>query len=122
MGRAEHWLIQMAFSDNEGMLLNPGVNGGLFQKQPRQEVIKQVNYITIESIHEYLIKIEKLGVKMLVLKQQVPTVGWIAGCGSKRQPVQTVAVGAYVKRSVDQLITPVIFATFSHFSRSSLSL
>jgi predicted enzyme related to lactoylglutathione lyase len=37
-----------------------------------------VNYITVESIDESLKKVEKLGGKILVPKQQVPTVGWIA--------------------------------------------
>jgi predicted enzyme related to lactoylglutathione lyase len=65
-------------TDDKGMLLNPGVNGGLFQKQPQQEGAKQVNYITVESIDEYSMKVEKLGGKILMPKQQVPTVGWIA--------------------------------------------
>jgi predicted enzyme related to lactoylglutathione lyase len=60
------------------MLLRPGVNGGLFQKAPEQEGMKPVNYITIENIDESLAKIGKLGGKILVPKQQVPTVGWIA--------------------------------------------
>jgi predicted enzyme related to lactoylglutathione lyase len=45
--------------------------------QPQQEGINQVNYITIESVDEYLAKVKKLGGKILVPKQQVPTVGWI---------------------------------------------
>jgi uncharacterized protein len=78
MGETEYWLIHTVPTDDKGMLLNPGVNGGLFQKQPQQEGIKQVNYITVESIDEYSMKVEKLGGKILVPKQQVPTVGWIA--------------------------------------------
>lgn len=78
MGGAEYWLIHTVPTDDKGMLLRPGVNGGLYQKQPQQEGIKQVNYIAIESIDEYLAKVEKLGGKILVPKQQVPTVGWIA--------------------------------------------
>ena len=74
----EYWLIHTVPTDDKGMSLRPGVNGGLFQKQPQQEAMKPVNYITIESIDEYLMKVEKLGGKILVPKQQVPTVGWIA--------------------------------------------
>ena len=66
MGGTEYWLIHTVPTDEKGMLLKPGVNGGLVQKQPQQEGIKQVNYI------------EKLGGKILMPKQQVPTVGWIA--------------------------------------------
>jgi predicted enzyme related to lactoylglutathione lyase len=78
MGGAEYWLIHTVPTDDKGMLLKPGVNGGLFQKAPEQEGMKAVNYITIESIDESLKKVEKLGGKILVPKQQVPTVGWIA--------------------------------------------
>jgi predicted enzyme related to lactoylglutathione lyase len=78
MGETEYWLIHTVPTDDKGMLLNPGVNGGLFQKQPQQEGAKQVNYITVESIDEYSMKVEKLGGKILMPKQQVPTVGWIA--------------------------------------------
>ena len=74
----EYWLIHTVPTDDKGMSLRPGVNGGLFQKQPQKEAMKPVNYITIESIDEYLMKVEKLGGKILVPKQQVPTVGWIA--------------------------------------------
>jgi predicted enzyme related to lactoylglutathione lyase len=74
----EYWLIHTVPTDEKGMPLRPGVNGGLFQKQPQQEAMKQVNYITVESIDEYIMKVEKLGGKILVSKQQVPTVGWIA--------------------------------------------
>jgi predicted enzyme related to lactoylglutathione lyase len=78
MGGTEYWLIHTVPTDEKGMLLKPGVNGGLYQKQTGQEGIKQVNYITVESIDQSLKKVEKLGGKILVPKQQVPTVGWIA--------------------------------------------
>jgi predicted enzyme related to lactoylglutathione lyase len=74
----EYWLIHTVPTDDKGMPLRPGVNGGLFQKQPQQESMNQVNYFTIESIDEHLMKVEILGGKILVPKQQVPTVGWIA--------------------------------------------
>jgi predicted enzyme related to lactoylglutathione lyase len=78
MGGTEYWLIQTVPTDEKGMLQRPGVNGGLFQKEPQNENVKQVNYIAIESIDEHIKKVEKLGGKILVPKQQVPTVGWIA--------------------------------------------
>jgi hypothetical protein len=78
MGGTEYWLIHIVPTDEKGMLQKPGVNGGLFQKQPQQQGIKQVNYITVDSIDNYATKVEKLGGKILVPKQQVPTVGWIA--------------------------------------------
>ena len=78
MGGMEYWLIHTVPTDEKGMPLRPGVNGGLFQKAPEQEGMKPVNYIAIESIDESLKKVEKLGGKIVVPKQQVPTVGWIA--------------------------------------------
>jgi predicted enzyme related to lactoylglutathione lyase len=50
----------------------------MFQKQTQQEGLKPVNYITIENIDKSLEKIGKLGGKILMSKQQVPTVGWVA--------------------------------------------
>ncbi len=78
MEGVEYWLIQTVPTDEKGMLLRPGVNGGLYPKQPQQAGMKTVNYITIESIDEYIMKVEKMGGKILVPKQQVPMVGWIA--------------------------------------------
>jgi predicted enzyme related to lactoylglutathione lyase len=74
----EYWLVQTVPTDDKGMPLKPGVNGGMFKRPPEQKTMKPVNYITVESIDEYLIKTENLGGKILVPKQQVPTVGWIA--------------------------------------------
>ena len=75
---SEYWLIHTVPTDEKGMLLKPGVNGGMFQRMPDQKEMKPINYITIESIDEYVAKVEKLGGKILVPKMQVPTVGWIA--------------------------------------------
>jgi predicted enzyme related to lactoylglutathione lyase len=75
-GPMEYWMIQTVPTDEKGMLLRPGVNGGMTKKEHPEQ--KPVNYITIESIDEYLMKVEKLGGKILVPKQQVPTVGLIA--------------------------------------------
>jgi predicted enzyme related to lactoylglutathione lyase len=78
MGGMEYWLIYTVPTDEKGMLLKPGVNGGMFQKQAQQEGLKPVNYITIENIDKSLEQVGKLGGKILMSKQQVPTVGWVA--------------------------------------------
>ena len=39
---------------------------------------KPVNYVAVESIDDYLKKIEALGGKMIVSKMEVPGVGWWA--------------------------------------------
>jgi predicted enzyme related to lactoylglutathione lyase len=72
----EYWLIQTVPTDDKGMLLRPGVNGGMLKKQTPDQ--RPINYITVENMDEYLAKVSNLGGKVLMPKQQVPTVGWIA--------------------------------------------
>jgi predicted enzyme related to lactoylglutathione lyase len=73
----EYWLIHTVPTDEKGMPQRPGVNGGMFPKQPQQPSY-QVNYITIENMDEYTTKVTNNGGKILMAKQQVPTVGWVA--------------------------------------------
>jgi predicted enzyme related to lactoylglutathione lyase len=75
-GPMEYWMIQTVPTDEKGMLLRPGVNGGMVKKELPEQ--KPANYITIESIDESIKKVTKLGGKILIPKQQVPSVGWIA--------------------------------------------
>jgi uncharacterized protein len=75
-GPMEYWLIQTVPVDANGMLLRPGVNGGMYKKP--QSDIKPLNYFAVESISDFLAKIEKLGGKLIQPKQEVPNVGWIA--------------------------------------------
>ena len=58
------------------MLLRPGVNGGLYKRQVPES--KPLNYFAVESITDFLAKIERLGGKVTQPKQEVPNVGWIA--------------------------------------------
>jgi len=39
---------------------------------------KPLNYYLVESISDFLIKVEKLGGKVTQLTQEVPGIGWIA--------------------------------------------
>jgi predicted enzyme related to lactoylglutathione lyase len=73
----DYWIIHTVPTDEKGMLQRPGVNGGMFPKQPLQKDLKQVNYITVENIDEYTTKVTELGGKVLMPKQHVPTVGYI---------------------------------------------
>jgi hypothetical protein len=72
----EYWIIQTVPVNENGKLQRPGVNGGMFRKQ--QIETKPINYFTVESINDYLAKIQKLGGKVISTKQEVPNVGWIA--------------------------------------------
>ena len=75
-GPMEYWLIQTVPIDANGMLLRPGVNGGMYKKP--QSDVKPLNYFAVESISDFLAKIERLGGKVIQPKQEVPNVGWIA--------------------------------------------
>jgi predicted enzyme related to lactoylglutathione lyase len=74
----DYWVIHTVPTEDKGMPQRPGVNGGMFPKQPDQTELNPVNYITVENIDEYLDKVTKLGGKILMPKQQVPTVGYVA--------------------------------------------
>jgi predicted enzyme related to lactoylglutathione lyase len=75
-GPMEYWMIQTVPTDEKGMLLRPGVNGGMTKKESPEQ--KPVNYISVESIDEAIEKVTKLGGKIVTQKQEVPNVGWIA--------------------------------------------
>jgi hypothetical protein len=62
--------------DEKGMPIRPGVNGGMMKKETPEQ--KPVNYIAVESVEEYSKKIEELGGKVIVPKQEVPGIGWWA--------------------------------------------
>ena len=75
-GPIEYWTIQTVPVDPKGMLLRPGVNGGMYKRQVPDS--KPINYFSVESISDFLDKIVKLGGKVTQTKQEVPEVGWIA--------------------------------------------
>ncbi len=74
----DYWIIQTVPTDEKGMLLRPGVNGGLYPQTPDMPGATQVNYISVENIDEYITKVTAAGGKIIVPKQQIPTVGSIA--------------------------------------------
>jgi predicted enzyme related to lactoylglutathione lyase len=75
-GPIPYWIIETVPADEKGTPLRPGVNRGMYKKD-RPE-LKAVNYISVESIDEYIEKIKALGGKIVQPKQEVPDVGWIA--------------------------------------------
>ncbi|UCH31873.1 MAG: VOC family protein [Candidatus Bathyarchaeota archaeon] len=74
-GFEEYWSIETVPVD-KGNLLRPGVNGGLMKKQNPEH--NPVTYIAVESVDEYSKKIEHLGGKITVPKQEIPGIGWWA--------------------------------------------
>ena len=75
-GFTDYWNIETVPIDDKGMLMRPGVNGGMMKKQNPEH--KLVYYIAVESVDVYSRKIEELGGKITVPKQEVPGVGWWA--------------------------------------------
>ena len=75
-GHDEYYGIWTVPVDEKGMLLRPGLNGGMMKKQNPEH--KPVNYILVESVDEYVKKIESLGGTIVVTKMEVPGIGWWA--------------------------------------------
>ena len=75
-GQVEYYGIYTVPMDEKGMPLRPGVNGGLMKKHNPDH--KAVNYIQVESVDEYMKKIESLGGIIVVPKMEVPGIGWWA--------------------------------------------
>jgi uncharacterized protein len=75
-GPIEYWVIETVPVGSNGKLVRSGVNGGLYKKMVPES--KPLNYFTVESISDFLAKIEKMGGKVTQPKQEVPEIGWIA--------------------------------------------
>jgi predicted enzyme related to lactoylglutathione lyase len=75
-GPVEYYGIETVPVDAKGMPERPGVNGGMMKKQYPEH--KPVNYIAVESVDEYVKKIEVLGGRVIVPKMEVPGIGWWA--------------------------------------------
>ena len=75
-GPTDYWMIETVPVDEKMQPLRPGVNGGMYKKFGPEQ--RPVNYISVESIDEYIKKIISLGGKIVQKKQEIPDVGWIA--------------------------------------------
>jgi hypothetical protein len=72
----DYWLIETVPADKQGQPIRPGVNGGLYRKENAN--VTPMNYINVESVDEYIKKIEALGGKIIIGKQEIPDTGWTA--------------------------------------------
>lgn len=75
-GPVEYWIIETVPVDDEMTPMSQGVNGGMYKKERSEN--KPVNYISVESIDEYIGKLKILGGILIQPKQEIPNVGWIA--------------------------------------------
>jgi hypothetical protein len=58
-GPVEYWIIETVPVDDEMTPMSQGVNGGMYKKERSEN--KPVNYISVESIDEYIGKLKILG-------------------------------------------------------------
>ena len=73
-GPTEYFSIETVPVNEKGELARPGVNGGIIKRQGPEH--KPVNYIAVESVDDYIKKIEELGGRIAVPKMEVPGIGW----------------------------------------------
>jgi uncharacterized protein len=76
MGAMEYWLIQTVPTDEKGMLLRPGVNGGMYKKDV--EGATAVNYVAVADIDWALREAKRLGARVVSDKAEIPSIGWFA--------------------------------------------
>jgi predicted enzyme related to lactoylglutathione lyase len=72
----EYWMVKTVPTDAQGRPTEQGVNGGLMRRMyPNQP---PVNYISVESVDDFVGKAQRLGAKVLMGKSPVPGMGWFA--------------------------------------------
>lgn len=70
----EYWMISTVPTDDQGRPTRPGINGGLMRrKDPKQPF---ANFISVESVDQFLAKATELGGEVALPKMPVPGMGW----------------------------------------------
>jgi predicted enzyme related to lactoylglutathione lyase len=72
----DYYVLQTVPTDDQGMVKEPGVNGGLMKRMAPDQ--RPINYIGVESVADYVTKAKKLGATILMDKSPVPGMGWFA--------------------------------------------
>jgi uncharacterized protein len=72
----EYVMLHTVPTDKEGMLKEPGVNGGMYRRTEANQV--PINYISVESVDEYIERAVRNGGKVIAPKSEVPNIGFIA--------------------------------------------
>jgi len=75
-GPTEYYGVETVPVNEKGELVRPGVNGGILKKQNPDQI--PVTFVQVESVDEYVKKIESLGGKVVVPKMEVPGICWWA--------------------------------------------
>jgi len=76
MEDVDYWTVGTVPTDDKGMPTEPGVNGGMMKRQTPDQ--RPTNYISVESVAEYVQKAKSLGAKVALDKMPVPGMGWFA--------------------------------------------
>ena len=71
-----YYMLHTVPTDDQGMTLEPGVNGGLMKRMAPEQ--RTINYIGVESVADYVTKAKSLGATILMDKSPVPGMGWFA--------------------------------------------
>jgi predicted enzyme related to lactoylglutathione lyase len=72
----DYWLIHTVPTDEEGMPLEQGLNGGMYKKENEQQ--RPTNWISVPNIDEYISRLKELGGTLIVEKTEIPGVGLTA--------------------------------------------
>jgi len=70
----EYWMVSTVPTDEQGKPTRPGVNGGLMRRQHPQQPF--ANFISVESVDQFLAKAAELGGEVALNKMPVPGMGW----------------------------------------------
>ena len=72
----QYTTIATVKTDEKGMLKEPGVNGGMYKRTEKGQV--PLNYISVESVDEFIERANKNGGRVRAPKIYIPHVGDIA--------------------------------------------
>lgn len=72
----EYWMVMTVPIDGQGVPQRPGVNGGMMRR--RHAGHAPVNYVSVESVDQYVGRARKLGAQEVVPRTPVKGMGWFA--------------------------------------------
>ena len=70
-GMPDYWMIKTKAKDED-----MGLNGGMMKKMDPNQ--RPVNYVLVESVDEFVKKLQQLGGKVIVPKTEIPKMGQFA--------------------------------------------
>ncbi len=76
MDDLEYNMVTTVPTDERGRPTRAGVNGGIYKRQDPNTPFTY--YVEVESIDDYMQKVEALGGRILGEKMEVPSMGWTA--------------------------------------------